>query len=228
MALLTTPREVLSATALFICSWMLLKSIVRSQQPINMAGKLMKIHNRIQIMLSVVLLSLITLSLIPGSQALPVLATIQKQNACLPRLAYHYSKFYEYADILLMVAQAKEIGLHFGFHHLTTPWYTMLRVVRSYEGWWLFAWLNAFHHTFMHVYFSGGTWTRPILVYTSNAQLIAGILWDIWILKLKFAEGKSLLGNLIGELLLISYLVLHRRDVRMILEAAKVDIRKVE
>jgi hypothetical protein len=35
------------------------------------------------------------------------------------RQLYHFSKFYEYVDIILVLANGGSIGLHFAFHHLT-------------------------------------------------------------------------------------------------------------
>jgi hypothetical protein len=70
----------------------------------------------------------------------------------------------------------------------------------------------------VHMYFFGWTWTRPLLTYTRNVQLLGGILWDVWIIRLKSIKGESTTGNNIAELLLICYLILHRRDVRMMAE----------
>lgn len=35
------------------------------------------------------------------------------------RQLYHFSKFYEYLDIIFVLANGGSIGLHFAFHHLT-------------------------------------------------------------------------------------------------------------
>jgi hypothetical protein len=111
-------------------------------------------HNLIQISIAIFLVISIPISLIPQSFSSNrvivnhVLQNIQVSDALLPRLVYHYSKFYEYLDIFLVILQGKSnmIGLHFAFHHLTTPWYTTMRVARHFRGWQVFAWLNAFHH----------------------------------------------------------------------------------
>jgi hypothetical protein len=35
------------------------------------------------------------------------------------RNIYHFSKFYEYIDVLIVLANGGDVGLHFAFHHLT-------------------------------------------------------------------------------------------------------------
>jgi GNS1/SUR4 family len=35
------------------------------------------------------------------------------------RWLYHFSKFYEYLDIIFVLASGGSVGLHFAFHHLT-------------------------------------------------------------------------------------------------------------
>ncbi|OBT92629.1 hypothetical protein VE01_09811 [Pseudogymnoascus verrucosus] len=59
---------------------------------------------------------------------------------------YHASKFYEYVDILNVLASGGEIDLHFGVHHLTTMYMTYARVLHHSEGWCVFAALNTAHH----------------------------------------------------------------------------------
>jgi hypothetical protein len=67
----------------------------------------------------------------------------------------------------------------------------------------------------VHRYFSGATWTKGVLTYTRNIQLIVGIVWDLAVMYWKVDKGEEIAGNIIGTGLLVCYLILHRRDVRM-------------
>lgn len=99
------------------------------------------------------------------------------------RQIYHLSKFYEYIDILLVRASGAPIGLHFGFHHLTTPYLTLIRVVRHSVGWQTGAILNAIHHTLMYAFFGGAQVLRRALPVTGTLQLIVGLIMEfrfIW------------------------------------------------
>jgi hypothetical protein len=139
MAPLTSPFSVLVSTISFISIWALMQHHVQAESRVaSIASKLITYNNTVQPFLSITLLTLILLSI-----------TTQPALSGPARLAYHYSKFYEYSDILLIAAQGKHdmISLHFGFHHFTTPWYTTMRVVRYSAGWEVFAGLNALHHT---------------------------------------------------------------------------------
>lgn len=122
-----------------------LEKVVVYRGPSHTAGKLMAVHNRLQVLLSLTILFLILATAVPISST-SSLEMVRADDASVARLLYHYSKFYEYWDVFLVAAQGKPVGLHFFFHHLTTPWFTVARVVNSWEGWRLFAGLNAFHH----------------------------------------------------------------------------------
>ncbi len=71
------------------------------------------------------------------------------------RTLYHASKFWEYLDVMGVVAGGGAVGLHFAVHHLTTPYLTFARVVQHAEGWRAFAALNTLHHTLMYAYLRG-------------------------------------------------------------------------
>jgi GNS1/SUR4 family len=228
MAFLTDPRSVFFSSFLFVGTYLGLEKAVVNRGPSQKAATMMTIHNSVQVLLSLTILSLILATAVPIPWA-SILEIARADDASLARLVYHYSKFYEYVDIFLMAAQGKPVGLHFFFHHLTTPWFTVARVVNSWEGWQLFAGLNAFHHALsacdprpqqvltstVYGYYAGASWTRPALAYTQYLQLVGGISYDAWLVVHKLGRGEQISGNLVAIGLLTSYLYLHRRDVRM-------------
>jgi hypothetical protein len=145
MAFLTDPWSVLFSSIVFVTAYLGFKTAAREYGPPNSAGRLMTAHNYAQVLVSLIILSLTVVASLPFSSSL-ILQSIRADDAYIARLAYHYSKFYEYCDIFLVAVQGKPVGLHFFFHHLTTPWFTIARVIHAHEGWQLFAGLNAFHH----------------------------------------------------------------------------------
>jgi hypothetical protein len=145
MSFLTDPWSVLLSSIVFVTTYVALETAARKYGPSNSAQGLMTAHNYVQVLVSLTILSLILITSLPFS--FQVLDIIRAEDAYIVRLIYHYSKFYEYCDIFLVAAQGKPVGLHFFFHHLTTPWFTITRVIHSWEGWHVFAGLNAFHHT---------------------------------------------------------------------------------
>lgn len=156
----------------------------------------------------------------------------------LAPLMYHYSKFWEYLDIVLVLANhgpryrslsKQPIGLHFGFHHLTTPYLTWFRIIQSSSlGWEVFAGLNCIHHAIMYSFFSGGVkiiglepeTLRKILPWTGGFQLVAGIAMEAKALTASLnnmvAENSSnnSRGHWVALSLLSTYLVLYMRDLR--------------
>ena len=70
----------------------------------------------------------------------------------------------------------------------------------------------------MYGYFAGAVWTKKFLPWTQLLQLIGGILWDVWLMYLKINVGEDIAGNAIGTTLLVCYLILHTRDIRMLEE----------
>jgi hypothetical protein len=144
MAILTDPGSISVSSVVFVTTYLLLKQAATKRGLSSTAGRLMAAHNYLQVLLSLTILLLTLASLFPPYSSF--LARIQADDAYIPRLVYHYSKIYEYCDIFLVAAIGRPVGLHFFFHHLTTPWFTLARVVNSGQGWQLFAALNAFHH----------------------------------------------------------------------------------
>jgi hypothetical protein len=151
MAFLTDPWSLLFCSILFVAEYVRLVTWNRVIEP-NPSVRLMIAHNHLQVLMSLTILSLALVTTLPISSPSLILDIIRADNAFLARLVYHYSKIYEYWDIFLVVRQGNEVGVHFFFHHFTTPWFTMARVINSSEGWQLFAGLNAFHHTLSEFY----------------------------------------------------------------------------
>jgi hypothetical protein len=155
MAILQDPIEVAISSLVYITLSFFCYFYVQSYGSLSLVRPVMYFHNRIQLTIALFLLCTTTISMLPTQpNDWPILNAISQQiqssDSALPRLVFHCSKFYEYLDIWLVILQGKAdiISLHFMLHHLTTPWYTTLRVIRSYQGWQVFAWLNAFHHAF--------------------------------------------------------------------------------
>lgn len=149
-----------------------------------------------------------------AAASLALLAAINSPYQDEARYLYHYSKFYEYIDILLVRSVGGSIDLHFGFHHLTTPYLTYFRVLQHSQGWHVFASLNALHHAFMYAYFGGASVFRRVLPYTGTAQLVIGIVNEGAVLSWSREQGLPQWPNVFTILLLSAYLVLWTRDLR--------------
>ncbi|OJD13463.1 hypothetical protein AJ78_06074 [Emergomyces pasteurianus Ep9510] len=129
------------------------------------------------------------------------------------RYIYHLSKIYEYIDILLVLATGGQIGWHFGFHHLTTPYLSYIRVLHHHAGWRLLASLNTLHHVFMYSYFGGIASFRRLLPFTGFLQLVVGLMGEGVILYNKSNNRKSvgdvaMWPHLVSMALFGTYLVL--------------------
>lgn len=149
-----------------------------------------------------------------AAASLALLAAINSPYQDEARYLYHYSKFYEYIDILLVRGTGGSIDLHFGFHHLTTPYLTHFRVRQHSQGWQVFASLNALHHAFMYAFFGGAGAFRRVLPYTGTAQLVVGILNELFVLRQSEEAHLPQWPNVCTILLLSAYLVLWVRDLR--------------
>jgi hypothetical protein len=196
-------------SALFITTWRLIHVRVSTKGAFPVARKINKIHSRIY---SIVSLFLCYLALSP-----------HYRNSEIARQLYHVSKFYEYIDILTVRAGGSQIDLHFGFHHLTTPYLTYFRVLKDAraggddDGWWIFAALNTAHHALMYAYFGGTSFVRPVLDFTGCVQLVVGIAVEAWVLRSRelgifSAEGRP---HVFAAALLGSYFCLWAREMRM-------------
>ncbi len=198
MDILSTSLMVLQSI-LFVSAWLCLARHVHHSRSVSGAQAISKYHNRLY---SAASLGLLVLILSPSHDD-------------VSRTAYHGSKFYEYIDIFSVVASGGPVSLHFGFHHLTTPWLTFIRVLDHNDGWKWFAAFNAGHHVLMYAYFGGFSRVRPVLPWTGSLQLVVGISVDIWVARNKMQSGASpIWPNIFSAGLLAIYLFLTIRDLR--------------
>lgn len=186
-------------TSAFIGTWTLVHRFVAKHGPISQVRAWVKFNSWFYAALSAIMFGLI---LIPSYES-------------TARTLYHYSKFYEYVDILGVRAIGGVIDLHFGFHHLTTPYLTFIRVINHSEGWWLFAALNTFHHALMYAYFGGAGRLRPLLLVTCGIQYLVGIVSEALIVLQKQQRDEVIWPNIFTLCLLSIYSVLWVRDLRL-------------
>ncbi|KAK4112821.1 hypothetical protein N656DRAFT_768379 [Canariomyces notabilis] len=204
---LFTVRTMALQSLIYSSIWATTTLLVRHLGPsTKLAPVFMKYHNRIYSFASFLLLLLI----------------LHPQHDALARTVYHLSKFYEYLDILSVTAAGGSVGLHFGFHHLTTPWLTFVRVLPSpasgSEGWRWFAAANAAHHALMYAYFGGWQGVRGVLLWTGELQLVVGMVVDAMVVwrRLMSGEGvESVWRFVVSGGLLGCYFALNRREMGM-------------
>lgn len=208
---LTSLPGILCPTVILVITASLLRSRVRSHGRVPLASTLIKANSRFYAAVSLYLLITLLLSRIISSNSTIWLLPSDVHR----RYFYHLSKFYEYIDIFLVLANGGQIGLHFGFHHLTTPYLTYLRVLNDHRGWELFAGLNALHHVLMYGYFGGVSTFRPMLPWTGTLQLAIGIVTEITLIWLKLVDGEVLWPNVVACLLLGCYGILFVRDIQI-------------
>lgn len=198
VGILTTFKQVVVSTLVFISTWLIVHFYVCHYKPISPARLLIKINSWVYSFISLLML----ISIMFGTD-----------ESAWPAYFYHLSKFYEYVDIILVRASGVSIALHFGIHHLTTPYFTFIRVLNHNAGWKVFAILNTFHHVLMYAYFGGAGVFRPILPWTGGIQLVVGIAKEVELIWGKKSNG--ILPNIIAAGILSMYLVLFTRDLRV-------------
>ncbi|KAI0102554.1 hypothetical protein GGR51DRAFT_286592 [Nemania sp. FL0031] len=188
-------------TFCFITAWLSIDHHVTHHGPIPSARTLNKIHSRAYSVLSTLLLYL----------------TLSPNHDDIARTLYHISKFWEYINILTVRASGGLIDLHFGFHHLTTPYLTFFRVLRNSEGWRTFAALNTAHHALMYAYFGGAGVVRPVLDFTGCAQLVIGIAMEVRVLWSRnlYVDEVRVWPHVFAAGLLGMYLVLWAREMKI-------------
>jgi hypothetical protein len=222
MAPLTTLPELLLCSCIFIPSWLLAQDYARKHGGIKFARRLMFYHNIFQVLLSIFIITTILLSTLDPAEApgllQPILLSVQSHDSYVPRYAYHLSKTYEYLDIILFVligghTGKGDIDLHFVLHHLTTPYLGYFRFLHNYDGWRVFALLNATHHAFMYAFYAGAKDLLGVLKYTRYVQLVVGMGCDAWIAREKVKRGEEIWPNVFSAGLLGMYLVLLVREV---------------
>ncbi|KAH6894575.1 hypothetical protein B0T10DRAFT_257328 [Thelonectria olida] len=190
--------EILVAQTIgFLSLWAVIDRHVRQHGPIPQARTFTLVNSWFYSAVSFVLFCLI----------------MSPSHEATVRHLFHASKFYEYVDVLGVRAGGGDVDLHFGFHHLTTPYLSYVRVVLHSQGWRVLASLNTLHHGFMYAYFGGAVFLRRVLVVTGSAQLVVGICGEIVLLRR--IESKVMWPHVVGLSLLSAYLVLWVRDVRM-------------
>jgi hypothetical protein len=192
----TTLPSMFLQTGLFILAWATADTYVSRNRTVAGWHAVTVLNSRLYALVSLALLILILV-----------------HDSPLARKLYHASKAYEYLDILnvTLASGVGSVGLHFGFHHLTTPWFTYIRVLPGCAAWRWFAALNAAHHVFMYAYFGGWEAVRPILDFTGIGQLVGGIAAEVWCVRLGRDE---VWRHWIALGLLGSYLILSIRDIR--------------
>ncbi|KAF3403361.1 hypothetical protein DPV78_004422 [Talaromyces pinophilus] len=206
MEVFNTFQGVFASTIFFVLAWLTTDRFVSYNGPVSFARTLIKINSWQYSFISFVLF-------------LSIVLTRDSPYSSWPRQAYHLSKFYEYIDILLVRASGGIIDLHFGFHHLTTPYFTYSRVIQHHLGWEIFAAFNTIHHILMYAFFGGAGFFRPILPWTGVLQLVAGVATELGILWIRWDFWRirdipdSILPNIIAVCLLSIYLVLFARDL---------------
>ena len=172
-------RSILLSTLVLGTTQITLAAIVKRRGTLPLAKTILKVHANIYSWLS---FSLILTSLIPERNwPAFVLQILQKLGVPADSgLLYHYSKFYEYADVILVTLMGREMDWHWGIHHPTTPYWTYARCILHPDGgtWRLFAALNALHHWLMYATFAGHSFVRPMLLYTGLFQLSVGVLME--------------------------------------------------
>ncbi|KAI9163681.1 hypothetical protein HJFPF1_05303 [Paramyrothecium foliicola] len=197
-------------TNLYLSCWLMIRLYVSRHGPHSQARRLNKVNNWFYSAASLILFCII-------------ITTSQEQ---LARKLYHYSKFYEYIDVFGVQAGGGFIDLHFGFHHLTTPYLTFVRVLNHGDGWKFFAALNSFHHFLMYAFFGGFSRLRSVLLVTGFLQLVIGIAQEWRVIHWKAGRGEEIWPNVVSSCLLGTYLVLWVRDLALRHrepEAAKAD-----
>ncbi|KAI0514650.1 hypothetical protein F5B22DRAFT_610257 [Xylaria bambusicola] len=186
-------------TTCFIIAWLAIGRHVSRNGPIPGARTLNKVHSCLYSAISAILLYL----------------ALSPNHDEIARTFYHLSKFYEYIDVLTVRAGGSSIDLHFGFHHLTTPYLTFFRVLRSSEGWQTFAALNTAHHALMYAYFGGASFLRPLLDFTGCVQLIVGVAAEVYVVWSNGEDGVQVWPHVFAAVLLSSYFILWVREMRM-------------
>lgn len=232
---LTTLPGLLTSSALYVTSFLILRSYTRLPTSYPLASIFKAIitwNSRLYALFCLVyIFALLSATLLSKSTALAT----QDVDEVL-RVIYHLTKLYEYIDVpnVLLTASTptfQPIDLHFFIHHLTTPYLTYVRVLPSdpgSKGWKVFAGLNKGHHALMYAYFGGlwgrtNDWGRRLLQITGIVQLIGGISADLLVLwmrnYLRFDWDEGGIGgenwrNGVSIGILSTYLVLSIRDMR--------------
>ncbi|KAL3463486.1 hypothetical protein BJX64DRAFT_256827 [Aspergillus heterothallicus] len=212
VAFMTTTTDVRAFTLVASATWLFLHVYVRHNGPISVARPIIKLNSWIYSVASFLMFLIIIIRPIPPVDTYVGLSNgLSDDYVCY---IYHLSKFYEFIDIILVCAAGSSINLHFGFHHLTTPYLTLFRFLDGHEGWRVFAAANTLHHVLMYAYFGGASLLRPLLPWTGTIQLLLGISADLVLGMRRHSNGGDIWPYLFSVTLLLMYFVLHVRDLK--------------
>ena len=211
---LTQLPTILIATPVFIVLWSWLRRYTTgpSGRPIPFFGTLIVLNSQLYALFSLALLVAAVQSL---TTAAPPQQLLLHDRV---RRTYHYSKFYEWVDVLLLAGQGKAIGPHMAFHHLAMPFFSLFRVLGCAQWEW-FVVCNLGHHVLLYAFY-GGWMTgllRPVLHYTQILQLAVGAGVDVWWFVARGKTGgepglvddQEQVGRAIGLLLLLRFAQLY-------------------
>ncbi|KIJ40294.1 hypothetical protein M422DRAFT_256848 [Sphaerobolus stellatus SS14] len=228
--LFTTLPPILVCSGFFAASALLTHLYVKRNGPIPFATPLRTLNNTLYALFSFYFAIQLTLSVYSWARLASfrypsglevarslLTETLPGRSDMRLRYIYHISKFYEFIDIILMIATGGDVGLMFGFHHMTTPYLTYARCIYYPPGWQPFAILNTFHHGIMYARWAGISSLIAILPYTAMLQLGGGVLVEAIVILLRlnpngFAfrdnDWPALWPNVLAGGLLATYLVL--------------------
>ena len=113
--LFTSFWTVLASTVIFVSCALAVQKHVRIHGRSPLASRVIKVNSYLYSVASLCFCLAIILSSTPESLKLWDDGRADE----VQRQLYHFSKFYEYLDIIFVLASGGSVGLHFAFHHLT-------------------------------------------------------------------------------------------------------------
>ena len=115
--LFTSFWTVLASTVIFVYCALAVQKHVRIHGRSPLASRVIKVNSYLYSVASLCFCLAIILSSDPAPESLKLWDDGRADE--VQRQLYHFSKFYEYLDIILVLASGGSVGLHFAFHHLT-------------------------------------------------------------------------------------------------------------
>ena len=117
LRLFTSFWTVLASTFVLACCALAVQKHVRIQGRSPLASRVIKINSYLYSVASLCFCLAIILSSDLAPESLKLWDDGRADE--VQRWLYHFSKFYEYLDIIFVLASGGTVGLHFAFHHLT-------------------------------------------------------------------------------------------------------------
>jgi hypothetical protein len=114
---LTSFWTVLASTVTLVYCALAVQKHVRIHGQSPLASRIIKVNSCLYSVASLCFCLAIILSSDPAPESLKLWDDGRADE--VQRQLYHFSKFYEYLDIILVLASGGSVGLHFAFHHLT-------------------------------------------------------------------------------------------------------------